>query len=191
MRIGFNKPAVAAAVAAALAVVATPVAANAASGDRAPIPLSVVHSKLKSLAVAATPFTIKNQKSSKYLQPVSTSNGANVAQQGASSSSTQGWLLFADGSYITYQNYGVNRDLGTAGAATAAGTHAVIRDGSSSTDLDWIEDPKSDGVHFRLKNRKDSSKCLGIDGASTASGAYAEIFTCDSTTNQTWSYTNF
>jgi hypothetical protein len=191
MHIRVSKTVIAAAAAVTLGFVASPAAAHAVAADRTPVSLSVIMSK--SMSLAATPVGIKNQKSAKFLQPSGggTANNTHIVQEPASSSSTQGWLLFSDGTFTTHQNFGVDRNMGTSGAGTAAGTPAVIVNGSSSFDQDWLVDPKSDGVHFRLKNRKDQSKCLGISGASTANGAAADIFACDTTTNQTWSYTTF
>ena len=190
MRASITKPLVAVAVAAALIIAGSPAAAQAATDERTSLPLSVVTSSSKSLAVV--PFAIKNQKSKKYLQPSggSTANGTTIVQESASSNHTQGWVLYADGSYVTYNNYGVNRNMGTAGTSTASGTHAVIVNGSGSFDQDWIVDPK-DSTYFRLKNRKDASKCLGINNGSIDAHAIAAVFTCDTSTNQTWSYTNF
>ncbi|MFV2103968.1 RICIN domain-containing protein [Micromonospora sp. LOL_024] len=182
------KAAVAAAVTAALAVTVSPAAAHAATDDRTPVPISVVLSQSKSLAAA--PFAVKNRKSSKYLQASSTANNAIVRQQNASPNALQGWELINDSGYVTFWNYGVNRNMGTSGASTASNTSAVIVNGSSSFDQDWLMSAVDD-TYFYLKNRKNTSMCLGIDGASTAAGARAAIYACANAPNQQWSITNF
>jgi ricin-type beta-trefoil lectin protein len=191
MRIKVGKPAAAAAIGAALMVAAGPAPARAATVDRTLIPLSVIRSP--SLALDAGPYRIKNQKSSKFLQPYNDAetNGTKIVQANASTSNTlQGWTVYADGSYSYFNNYGVNRNLGLSGTSTATGTAAVLANGSSSFDQDWTIE-KKDSTWFRLKNRKDSTKCLGITGASTAANAVAAIYTCDTSTNQTWAYATF
>ncbi|WJK32467.1 RICIN domain-containing protein [Solwaraspora sp. WMMA2065] len=80
--------------------------------------------------------------------------------------------------------------MGTSGASTASNTSAVIVNGSSSFDQDWVISA-IDSTFFNLRNRKNTSMCLGIDGASTAAGARAAIYACASAANQTWSFTNF
>lgn len=182
--------AVGATATAALMVVLSPTTAPAATDDRAPVPISMVLSDSSSLA--ATPVAVKNRKSSKYLQPSSTANNAVVRQESASSTDLQGWVLVNDSGYITLWNYGVNRNLGTLGASTAPDTSAVIVNPAGSYDQDWFI-AAVDDTYFRLKNRKDTSKCLGIDRASTANGARAAIYACGSTIapNQTWSFTTF
>ncbi|WP_444949277.1 RICIN domain-containing protein [Micromonospora ureilytica] len=188
MRNKVIRAAVSAAVTAALAVAVSPAAAHAEADDRAAIPLSAVLSQSKSLA--AVPFGVRNKKSLKFLQASSTANNAVVYQQNASSNLLQGWSLVNDAGYTTLWNYGVNRNLGTSGASTASNTSAVIVNGSSSFDQDWLVS-SIDGTFFYLKNRKNTSMCLGIDGASTAAGARAAIYTCANAINQTWSFTSF
>jgi hypothetical protein len=190
MRSRIISQAVAVTVTAALAVALSPTAAHAATDDRAPVPISKVSSNSSQLA--ATPVAVKNRKSGKYLQPSSTANNAVVRQQSASSTNLQGWVLVNDSGYVTLWNYGVDRNLGTSGASTAADTSAVIVNPSGSFDQDWLI-AAVDDTYFRLKNRKDTSKCLGIDGASTANGARAAIYACGSSIapNQTWSFTTF
>jgi len=177
----------AAAMVGVLAVAAGPASAQGAADDRTSLTKSRVSS---SQSLAATPVTIKNRKSNKYLQPSSTANGAVVRQQNFSTSATQGWILVNDSGYFTFWNYGVNRNMGTAGASTASNTSAVIVNPSGSTDQDWLVS-WIDNTYFHLKNRKNTSRCLGIDGASTAAGARAAIYNCDNSINQTWSFTNF
>ncbi|MEW2430087.1 RICIN domain-containing protein [Micromonospora sp. NPDC047644] len=173
---------------AALAVAVSPAAAHAEADDRAAIPISSVMSPSKPLA--AVPFGVRNKKSSKFLQASSTANNAAVRQQNASSSSLQGWVLVNDSGYVTLQNYGVVRNLGTSGASTASNTSAVIVNPSSSLDQDWVVS-QIDDTFFYLRNRKNTSMCLGIDGASTAAGARAAIYACGNAINQTWSFTTF
>ncbi|MDG4749932.1 RICIN domain-containing protein [Micromonospora sp. WMMD718] len=188
MRNKVIRAAVSAAVTAALAVAVSPAAAHAETDDRASVPISAVLSPTKSLA--AVPVAVKNKKSSKFLQADSTANNAVVRQQNGSGSSLQGWILVNDSGYTTLQNYGVVRNLGTAGASTASNTSAVIVNPSSSFDQDWVVSAIDD-TFFYLRNRKNTSMCLGIDGASTAAGARAAIYTCANAINQTWSFTNF
>jgi len=181
-------PVAAAVVAAALAIVANPAAAHAATDDGTSMTISSVLSR--SALLAPTPVALKNQKSSKFLQPTSTSNNATVVQRAGSSAATQGWKVYKDSGYVTFNNNGVDRNLGTSGASMSSGTAAVIVNGSGSLDQDWLLDKKDDN-YFRLQSRKDSRMCLGIDGGSRDAGAVAMIFRCDTSENQTWSFTAF
>ncbi|MFI7079719.1 RICIN domain-containing protein [Micromonospora sp. NPDC049903] len=173
---------------AALAVAVSPAVAHAEADDRAPIPISVVLSQSKSLA--ATPYAVRNRNSSKFLQADSLANNAVVRQQNGSANALQGWFPVNDAGFVTLQNYGVVRNLGTAGASTASNTSAVIVNPSSSFDQDWLV-TSIDSTFFYLKNRKNTSMCLGVDGASTAAGARAAVYTCANAINQTWSFTNY
>ncbi|MFJ3224125.1 RICIN domain-containing protein [Streptomyces sp. NPDC086783] len=130
---------------------------------------------------------IKNVKSGKFLQPVSSSNGAKVVQQAASDSLLQRWdsFLTEAGTYTTFENYSSGLNLGITGGSTAAGAAAITATGSSDLNQDWTKNFGSNGDYFTLKNRK-SGLCLGISGASTANGAQAAQFACDGTANQRW-----
>ncbi|MFF1282319.1 RICIN domain-containing protein [Streptomyces sp. NPDC058299] len=138
-------------------------------------------------AVGASRF--KNLKSGKYLQAASTANGAKVTQQPYDGGTTlQSWEIYIFGDYYTFENAGAGKNLGINGASTASGATAIIANGSSDLNQDWIVDwTVYDGDHFALKNRK-SGLCLGISGASTANGAQAAQFHCDGSANQGWSW---
>lgn len=129
---------------------------------------------------------LKNLKSGKYLQAASTANGARIYQQSYSSSPLQTWEIYLFDGFYTFENFGAGRNLGIDGASSESGAVAIIANGSSDTNQDWILDYEPyDGGYFRLLNRK-STKCLGISGGSTANGAQAAQFTCDLSNNQGW-----
>lgn len=127
---------------------------------------------------------LKNVKSGKYLQALSTANGARVVQQPRSDTSLQTWEVFTFDGYYTFENFEAGRNLGIDGASSASGAVAIIANGSSDKNQDWLKEFIS-GDRFRLINRK-SALCLGISGASTANGAQAAQFICDGSANQTW-----
>ncbi|MEU8466840.1 RICIN domain-containing protein [Streptomyces sp. NPDC029006] len=181
MRTTRSRTAVAATVAGALLALVSPAIAHAESPQTSdPKP-----AKLK--AVGASRF--KNLKSGKYLQAASTANGAKVTQQPYDGGTTlQTWEIFIFDDYYTFENAGAGKNLGINGASTASGATAIIANGSSDVNQDWIVDwTVYDGDHFALKNRK-SGLCLGISGASTATGAQAAQFRCDGSANQGWSW---
>ncbi|MFD5806873.1 RICIN domain-containing protein [Streptomyces sp. NPDC127020] len=128
----------------------------------------------------------KNLKSGKYLQAVSTANGARVVQQPYASTGLQTWEAFTLDGYYTFENFSSGRNLGIDRASTSAGAPAIIANPSADLNQDWTRDYSAyDGNYYALKNRK-SGLCLGISGASTANGAQAAQFRCDGSTNQGW-----
>ncbi|WP_330339852.1 RICIN domain-containing protein [Streptomyces sp. NBC_00557] len=181
MRTTRSRTAVAATIAGALLALASPALAHAEApqtNDPKPTRLPAVEAS-----------RIKNLKSGKYLQAASTTNGAKVTQQPYNSDTTlQTWETYLFSDYYTFENFGAGKNLGIDGASTASGATAIIANGSSDLNQDWIVDwSVYDGNHFALKNRK-SGLCLGISGASTATGAQAAQFRCDGSTNQGWSW---
>ncbi|WP_409468995.1 RICIN domain-containing protein [Streptomyces sp. HC307] len=116
--------------------------------------------------------TIKNLKSGKVLQAVSSANGARVVQQPREVGvNLQDWFLVLDEPYRSFENFESGLNLGSDGASTAVGAAAITARGSSDTNQDWVKDDDAySGEYFALKNRK-SGLCLGISGASTANGA--------------------
>ncbi|GHF96448.1 RICIN domain-containing protein [Streptomyces albogriseolus] len=130
---------------------------------------------------------IKNLKSGKVLQAVSSANGAKVVQQpNQTGVNLQGWFLILDEPYRSFENFESGLNLGIDGASTAVGAAAITARGSSDTNQDWVKDDSAySGDYFALKNRK-SGLCLGISGASTANGAQAAQFRCDGSANQGW-----
>ncbi|MDN0200780.1 RICIN domain-containing protein [Streptomyces sp. S.PNR 29] len=175
-----RKKTVATMLAGALLAVASPALAHAQSspsGDPTARPASA-----SGELVGAT--RLKNRKSGKYLQAVSTANGARVVQQSYSDSRLQTWETYTFDGYYTYENSAAGRNLGIDGASTASGAAAIIANGSSDLNQDWERDWTDNG-YFRMINHK-SGLCLGISGASTANGAQAAQFRCDGSTNQQW-----
>ncbi|WP_328503249.1 RICIN domain-containing protein [Streptomyces sp. NBC_00457] len=143
----------------------------------------------QSSQIAAT-SRLKNRKSGKYLQPVSTANGARVVQQSRDAENhLQLWSTVIYDGFYTFENFEAGRNLGIDGASTASGAAAIIANGSSDLNQDWHRDFgffDGDTNSFALINRK-SGKCLGISGASTANGAQAAQFQCDrQAENQAW-----
>ncbi|MFJ8535584.1 RICIN domain-containing protein [Streptomyces sp. NPDC093591] len=131
--------------------------------------------------------TIKNLKSGKVLQAVSSANGAKVVQQPREVGvNLQDWFLILDEPYRSFENFQSGLNLGIDGASTAVGAAAITARGSSDTNQDWVKDDDAySGEYFALRNRK-SGLCLGISGASTANGAQAAQFRCDGSANQGW-----
>lgn len=127
---------------------------------------------------------LQNLKSGKYLQAVSTANGAAVVQQSYVSSGMQTWEAYTFDGFFTFENFSAGRNLGIDGASTASGAGAIIANPSSDLNQDWHKEFLNGG-YFRLINRK-SGKCLGISNASTANGARAAQFPCDGSANQSW-----
>jgi hypothetical protein len=196
MRMRNIKPVAAAAMAAVLAIVASPTPAHAAPGAAqvaqkivgSPVPLSVV---LSSSSFAVNAYGLKNQKSKKFAQPSgsSTASYTKIVQENFTGYGIQAWYIVNPGtSYRRFQNYAAAKNMGIDGASTTLGKAAIIAPPDGSLNQDWTILPKDD-TYFRLKNRK-SGLCLGISGASTAIHALAAQFPCDNTTNQTWSWTN-
>ncbi|AYN38872.1 alpha-glucosidase [Streptomyces dangxiongensis] len=179
MRTTRSKAAVVATAAGALLALASPAHAHAKAQQA---------SDPKPAKLAAGASRIKNLKSGKYLQAASTAHGAKVTQQTYDDGTTlQSWETYIFGDYYTFENSGARKNLGIDGASTASGATAIIANGSSDLNQDWIVDwTLYDGDHFALKNRK-SGLCLGISGASTATGAQAAQFRCDGSANQGWS----
>lgn len=174
-------------VAGALLAVASPVLAHAQSSQSndptAPTQLQSSDSAAPTqLAVGAS--RLKNRKSGKYLQVVSTANGARVVQQPYADTTLQTWETYTFDGYYTFESAAAGRNLGIDGASSASGAAAIIANGSSDKNQDWLKQ-FVDGSYFRLINRK-SALCLGISGASTANGAQAAQFICDGSANQTW-----
>ncbi|MCX4882224.1 RICIN domain-containing protein [Streptomyces sp. NBC_00847] len=130
---------------------------------------------------------LKNLKSGKYLQPVSTANGAKVVQQSRDADNyLQSWSTVTYDGHYTFENFKSGLNLGIDGASSAVGAAAITAKGSSDRNQDWLRDyTPYDGDYFRLINRK-SALCLGISGASTANGAQAAQFPCDGSANQGW-----
>lgn len=172
-------------LAGALMATAAPAAAQAQpakDGQRAEV------SRADMLTKLAPAYGIKNIKSQKVLQPGSASVGSQVTQQTDVGSALQSWEIVADGSYSTFWNAAPPRlNMGVNGASTAAGAVAIVANGSSHANQDWLEQWRSD-TQFNLKNRH-SGLCLGIDGASTSNGARAMQFACNTTApNQRWAF---
>ncbi|MFF3736053.1 RICIN domain-containing protein [Streptomyces sp. NPDC002566] len=170
-------------LAGALLAVASPALAHAQPSQGSDT--TTVSQSSEAMAPRAVITTrIKNRKSGKFLQAVSTANGARVVQQENVSTSLQVWEPYTFDGYWTFENHGAGRNLGIDGASTASGAAAIIADGSSDSNQDWVKQFTT-GDYFRLMNRK-SSLCLGVSGGSTANGAAVGQFPCDGSTNQQW-----
>jgi hypothetical protein len=168
-------------------IVAAPVAAHA-DPDGPAITRSVLEAKAATGLAATTFYGIKNQKSGKWMSPRGTTNQSIIDIQPSITNSRQLFIAWAIGiGYTTFESDGANKNLALSGTSTGIGTSAVIATGSSSTDQDWITEYKGTTGYFRLKPRKDTTKCLGVNNGSTADGAIVKLFTCDTSTNQTWS----
>lgn len=129
---------------------------------------------------------IVNFKSGKRLQAASSSNGAHVTQQPASSNNLNRWYTVLAGDYVSFENFQSGLNLGIDGASSSAGAVAITATPSGATNQDWTRTSVGSGV-WTLKNRK-SGLCLGISGASTATGAQAAQFACDGSANQKWTF---
>ncbi|MEV8597287.1 RICIN domain-containing protein [Streptomyces sp. NPDC052012] len=164
--------------AAILAVALLAVASPAVAGTPSP------QNSEPSSPLLAGAARLQNLKSGKYLQAVSTANGAAVVQQPYEGTGLQTWETWTFDGYFTFENFSAGRNLGIDGASTASGAGAIIANGSSDLNQDWDREFLN-GDYFRLINRK-SGKCLGISGASTANGARAAQFPCDGSANQSW-----
>lgn len=181
----------AAALTAALAVTVGPTTAHAEAAAKAPVPkpISPVLSRSPQNPVSG-PAAIRNYKSKLYLEPNGIAVGAPILQQAQFRTDRQGWYvgLTNDGLANFIQNAGVVLNIGTAGGGTASNTSVVLVRPSSSLDQQWQPD-YLDNTNFRLKNRKDPSKCMGVDGASTNAGARVAIYDCGAgrtPDNQAW-----
>lgn len=81
--------------------------------------------------------TIKNLKSGKVLQAVSSANGARVVQQPREVGlNLQDWFLVLDEPYRSFENFESGLNLGIDGASTAVGAAAITARGSSDTNQD-------------------------------------------------------
>ncbi|MYS94722.1 MULTISPECIES: RICIN domain-containing protein [Streptomyces] len=137
---------------------------------------------------ALATIKIKNLKSGKYLQAVSSANGAKVVQRSGNDSFLQLWetVLSEGGTVYSWENWQSKLNLGIDRASTSAGAAAITATPSGDLNQDWYKDwGVYDGTYYAMKNRK-SGLCLGISGASTADGAAAAQFPCDGSANQGW-----
>ncbi|MFF8013325.1 RICIN domain-containing protein [Streptomyces sp. NPDC007929] len=176
MRATLGRNTVAAMLAGALLAVASPAIAQASPQSSDP--------KAPSAAAGAT-VRLKNYKSGKYLQAVSSANGARVVQQSKNDNYLQFWstILNTGGTLYGWENWESKKNLGINGASSSSGAAAITANPSSDANQDWTKIWY--GEWFALKNRK-SGLCLGISGASEANGAQAAQFPCDGSANQKW-----
>jgi hypothetical protein len=193
MRTTRTRSALAVGLIGALMAVAGPAVADAQSsqsdGWGQPVPLSKV---LDGTQLQAATVGIGNLKSGKFLQAVSTANGAKVVQQpGNQLNQLQNWTPVNDSPNTSFENAAAGRNLGIDGASSSAGAAAIIANGAGDANQDWRLEPVSGypAGYFRMRNMK-SGLCLGISGASTANGAQAAQFACDGSANQGWSLFN-
>ncbi|WP_406125241.1 RICIN domain-containing protein [Streptomyces canus] len=135
---------------------------------------------------------IGNLKSKKFLQAVSTRNGARVVlQEGNQINLLQNSAPVSDRPYISFWIVATGSNLGIDGASTAPGAAAIIATGSGDLNQDWlpVRVKRYPDGYFAMKNRK-SGLCLGISDASTVNGAQAAQFPCDNLENQGWALFN-
>ncbi|WP_405727689.1 RICIN domain-containing protein [Streptomyces sp. NBC_01537] len=182
MRTTHTKHALAAALAGVLMAVVSPAIAHARSTQS---------SDPTTQSIQAEAWWIKNYKSGKVLDALSSANGAKVVQlTKATNVGLQNWFTILDEPYWSFENFESGLNLGIDGASTSVGAAAITATGSSNSNQDWTEDFSDySGDYFALKNRK-SGLCLGVSNASTLDGAQILQFTCDGTANQGWILTH-
>lgn len=132
--------------------------------------------------IANGTYRLLNHASGKYLDNLgATTDGANVAQYGTSTSGNQKWALTYSGGYYKLTCVSSSKCLDSDGH-TADGSTVVQWTSDSSTNQQWVIIPV--GSYYKVVNRS-NGKCLDTGGG-TANGSAMQFWPNGTSTNQQW-----